>query len=119
MHELVDAIYGQGNTTSVERIHPHRLAAFLAVLAIGTQRSVEFSTPAGLNLNAERYYVLTCAALSLAPIITEAMCATVQAMFLINCYLVSNTRKACEESWLTIGLMARLAVRVRRASVSS
>ena len=113
MDELIDKIYGPTNMPSLGNIHPHRLALFFGIMAIGHQRSVEFATAGGLNLNAERYYVLACAALSLAPIIAEAMCATVQALFLVLCYLGCGTRRACEESWLLIGVMARVGFRVR------
>lgn len=113
MEEVMDKIYGQSNMPSVERVHPHRLALFLAVLAIGHQRSVSFNAGGGINLNAERYHVLACAALSLAPVIAEAMCATIQALYCINCFLGCGARRTCEESWLLIGLMARIAFRVR------
>jgi hypothetical protein len=112
--EIIDKIYKQSNMPNIELIHPHKLALFLAVMMIGTQHSVEFATLGGLNLNAERYYVLTCAALSLAPIIAEGMCATVQALFLVNCHLYSNSREGNEESWLIIGIMARIALKVCR-----
>lgn len=113
----MESIYGPSNVPSVEHIHPHKLAVFLGILAIGHQRSVDFETPQGLNLNAERYYVLSCAALSLAPIMAEAMCATVQALFLIDRYVWSSTRRACEELWLLIGVMARVALRVSRRRI--
>ena len=104
---------------SVGSIHPHRLALFFGIMAIGHQRSIDFATANGVNLNAERYYVVTCAALSLAPMIAEAMCATVQALFLVMSYLGCGTRRGCEESWLLIGMMARVAFRVRGTTTDS
>ncbi|EKM49978.1 uncharacterized protein PHACADRAFT_213749 [Phanerochaete carnosa HHB-10118-sp] len=112
MEDLIGSIYGSSNVPSVEHVHPHKLAVFLGILAIGHQRSVDFETSQGLNLNAERYYVLSCAALCLTPIMAEAMCATVQALFLVDRYVWSSTRRACEELWLLIGVMARVALRI-------
>lgn len=112
MEELIDKIYGPAHMPTLSNIHPHRLALFFGIMAIGHQRSVDFATAGGLNLNAERHYVLACAALSLAPIIAEAMCATVQALFLILCYLGCGSRRGCEESWLLIGIVARVGFRV-------
>ena len=115
--ELIDKIYDTSSEPNAGGVHPHRLALFFAILAIGHQRSADFATSAGggLNLSAERYYVLACAALSLAPLAAEAMTASVQALFLILCYLGCGTRRGCEESWLLIGIMARVGLRVRPA----
>ncbi|KAF7798671.1 hypothetical protein EIP86_009895 [Pleurotus ostreatoroseus] len=58
-----------------------------------------------------KYYVLACAALSLVPIIAEAMVPTIQAIFLVNSFLHNNNRVSAEESWLLTGLIGRLAFR--------
>ena len=63
-------------------------------------------------MQSERYHALSCAALSLAPIISEAMCATVQALFLSNAFLFTTVRVASEECWILVGLCGRLAYRV-------
>ncbi|KIP10047.1 hypothetical protein PHLGIDRAFT_125875, partial [Phlebiopsis gigantea 11061_1 CR5-6] len=111
---LIDEIYGTSGEPNAGGVHAHRLALFFAILAIGHQRSVDFTTSAGggLNRSAERYYVLACAALSLAPLIAEAMAASVQTLFLVLCYLGCGTRRGCEESWLLIGVMARVGFRI-------
>lgn len=65
------------------------------------------------STRAERYHALSCAALSLAPILSEAMCATIQALFLCNAFLDTNARVASEECWIMVGLCGRLAYAVR------
>ena len=93
----------------MEHIHAHRLAVFFGMMATGVSRSFE---PDAM-MQAERYYVLACAALALTPLIAEAMAATIQGLFLINAFLCTTTRVSSEESWLLIGLCGRLAFRVR------
>lgn len=64
------------------------------------------------TMQAERYHAMSCAAISLAPIISEAMCATIQALFLCNAFLFTSVRVASEECWLIVGLCGRLSYRV-------
>lgn len=106
--EILDRIYCVPDSPSVDHIHPHRLSVFFSVMAIGVSRSFE---PTAVQ-QAEMYYVLACSALSLCPLISEAMVATVQAVFLVNAFLCTSTRVSTEESWLLIGLCGRLAFRV-------
>ncbi len=109
MKEVLDRMYDFGEIPNLDRLHPHRLAIFFGVMAIGASRSFEIAAAA----QAERYYVLACATLSLAPIIAEAMCATIQALYVINSFLFIMARSSSEESWLIVGLCGRLAYRVR------
>lgn len=109
MKEVLDRMYDFGEIPNLDRLHPHRLAIFFGVMAIGASRSFEIAAAA----QAERYYVLACATLSLAPIIAEAMCATIQALYVINSFLFIMARASSEESWLIVGLCGRLAYRVR------
>ena len=58
------------------------------------------------------FYILACSALSLTPIIAEAMVPTIQAIFLIKAFLHNSNRVSAEESWLLTGLIGRLVFRV-------
>ena len=114
-NDILDSIYGPSDYRTVDHIHPHRLAVFFGLMATGVSRSFE---PDAMQ-QAERYHVLACAALSLTPLIAEAMTATIQAVFLINAFLCTTILVSVEESWLLIGLCARLAYRVRKQISSS
>ncbi|KAJ3527260.1 hypothetical protein NM688_g8153 [Phlebia brevispora] len=105
--DIFDRIYGYGEVPCLNYIHPHKLAVFFAVMALGVMRIATADT-----MQAERYHVLSCAALSLVPVISEAMCATIQALFLINAFLFTTVRVASEESWLLVGLCGRLSYRI-------
>ena len=107
---LIRPIYGQSNMPRIDAIHPHRLSLFLGMMAIGTAHSGNVA--AVMNPAAERFLILACAALSLSPILAEAMTATVQALYMINGYLFTSTRVGCEEGWILIGIMARIGDRV-------
>ena len=110
--DIFDRIYGYGDVPRLEYIHPHQLAVFFGVMSMGVVR-VDTSD----FMQAERYHALSCAALSLAPIISEAMCATVQALFLSNAFLFTTVRVASEECWILVGLCGRLAYRVSGSPV--
>lgn len=106
---IIDGIYGYVQGLNVQAIHPHRLALLFGILSVGSLRNME----CGLSeINATRYHVLACSAISLAPIISEASCVTVQAIFTIHAFLASKIRGASEENWLLVGIMTRLGHRV-------
>ena len=106
--QILHRIYASSETPTIDQIHPHRLAVFFAVVAIGASLNPEPSA----DQQGGKYYVLACAALSLVPIIAEAMVPTIQAIFMINSFLHNNNRVSAEESWLLTGLVGRLAFRV-------
>lgn len=108
-HEVLQRIYGPPGAPSVGQVHPHRLAVFFGVMAIGTALDFE---PNACD-QAGGFYILACSALSLAPMIAEAMVPTIQAVFLIKAFLHNSNRVSAEESWLLTGLIGRLVFRVR------
>ncbi|KAJ3528064.1 hypothetical protein NM688_g8044 [Phlebia brevispora] len=105
--EILPRVYGASDVPTVDHIHPHRLSVFFGVMAIGASLSFEPNACP----QAGKYYILACSALSLAPLISEAMVPTIQALFLINAFLHSNNRASAEESWLLTGLSGRLILR--------
>ncbi|KAG2011562.1 hypothetical protein CC2G_011664 [Coprinopsis cinerea AmutBmut pab1-1] len=70
------------------------------------------------DLAARTYSALARAAFSLDPILVEATCATVQALFLIVRFIYNADRDRNEERWLITGLNCRLAHMVKRDSAS-
>lgn len=107
---VINPVYGYSQIPTVESIHPHRLALLFGILSLASLQKVG----CGLrDLSAKRYYILACSAISLAPIISEASCATIQAIFTCHTFLHSSDRGASEENWLLSGIMSRLAYRVR------
>ncbi len=106
--EILQRIYGFPRVPSVGQVHPHRLAVFFGVMAIGASLSFEPNA----SDQGGSFYVLACSALSLVPMIAEAMVPTIQAIFLIKAYLHNSNRVSAEESWLLTGLIGRLVFRV-------
>ena len=105
--DIYDRIYGYNEVPNLDYIHPHKLAVFFGVLSLGVRR-----IDAADTIQSERYHALSCAALSLAPLISEAMCATIQALYIANAFLYTTVRVASEECWLLVGLCGRLSYRV-------
>lgn len=110
MTTIIDQIYNYPQVPTVESIHPHRLSLLFGILSLASLRSMNDALS---DINATRYHILACSALSLAPILSEASCVTIQAMFTCHTFLYTSVRGASEENWLLLGMMARLGYRVR------
>lgn len=105
--DICDRMYGCNEIPTLDYIHPHKLAVFFGIMSLGVMR-----IDAADTIQSKRYHTLSCAALSLAPIISEAMCATIQALYLANAFLFTTVHVASEECWLLVGLCGRLGYRV-------
>lgn len=101
---ILEPLYGHF-APNLDRIHSHALSVFFILLASGRLYD---SMPSTLFI-AEQYYALARAALSLDPILNEATCWTVQALFMSIGYIFQSNRTSNEARWLLTGLTARAA----------
>ncbi|KAF8159717.1 hypothetical protein B0H34DRAFT_655640, partial [Crassisporium funariophilum] len=101
---ILEPIYGGGFPTPAF-IHPHRLSVFFIILANGLMVEPHASS---MKI-AQHYYALSRAALSMESMVSEATCATIQALFSMIRYLYIADRTATEERWLITGITARIA----------
>ncbi|EAU90302.2 hypothetical protein CC1G_12055 [Coprinopsis cinerea okayama7 len=103
---ILDVIYANGQR-SLDHIHSHRVSVFFSILANGAVFDQQEEKTS--DLAARTYSALARAAFSLDPILVEATCATVQALFLIVRFIYNADRDRNEERWLITGLNCRLA----------
>ncbi|KAG6899879.1 hypothetical protein C0993_005849 [Termitomyces sp. T159_Od127] len=103
---ILDPIYGSEGYPSTDSLHSHRLAVFFMVLANGNLYDESHPDAAAV---AEQYYALARAAFSLDSILLEVTCATVQALFLVFCFVYNSSQSDKEERWLLTGLTTRIA----------
>ncbi|KAG6889960.1 hypothetical protein C0992_003440 [Termitomyces sp. T32_za158] len=103
---ILDPIYGSEGYPSTEGLHSHRLAVFFMILANGNLYDESQPDAAAV---AEQYYALARAAFSLDSILLEVTCATVQALFLVFCFVYNSSQSDKEERWLLTGLTTRIA----------
>ena len=90
---------------------PHLLAVLYLVFAVGAL--VDLTLPP-CSIEAEKYYRLGRAALSLKSIFDSPNCETIQAISLMSGYhSLCNTRHTAESAWALISLAARLSHSVR------
>lgn len=91
-----------------EELHSHQLALIYLVLAIGSHLGTDIDGKS----EGEKYYLLSCAAMSLNPIVKESTSASLQALFVMVQYFNCVDSPACERRWLLSGVMYRLAYSV-------
>lgn len=118
-HELIDQtmapIYdflgGKAPSGSHAPFSPHRLAVLFLAFSLGSLVDLN-SLPD--SEEADQYYELGRAAVSLQSIFTTTELSTVQALALMSTYhLQGNRRYSADEAWQLLGLSARLAQSVR------
>jgi hypothetical protein len=114
MANIMNPIYGSTGDANIDTLHPHRLSVFFILLATGVLYE---NHPTSLIL-AEQYHALARAALSLEPIVNEATCAAVQALFMMIWYIYSSDRSNNETRWLLAGVCCRMAQAVSKESPS-
>ncbi|KAL0579153.1 hypothetical protein V5O48_002834 [Marasmius crinis-equi] len=91
-------------------ISPHRLAVLFFVLAIGAQ--VDLASPP-FSVDAENYFVLGKACLSLRSVFSSKELETVQALALASIFLNhGGPRNSLETAWTMLGLCVKLVHRV-------
>lgn len=103
---ILNPIYGSEGYPSTDALHSHRLAVFFMVLANGNLYDESHPDAAAV---AEQYYALARAAFSLDSILLEVTCATVQALFLVFCFVYNSSQSDKEERWLLTGITTRIA----------
>ncbi|KAI0345766.1 hypothetical protein BDW22DRAFT_1389654 [Trametopsis cervina] len=113
---LLHSVY----TTPLSTLMPHRLGMLLMVLAIGA--AVDLESPNGKQTG-EHYYHLARAALCEIPVMDDTSLDAVQALFLMEWYLLtySDNKKALEHAFGIIGLAVKLShtIALHRDSVRS
>lgn len=111
MNTVICPIYGTSDNGSVsfDSIHSHHIAVFFVVLASG----VYYAQHPQALVESQQYHALARAALSIDPMMREATCATVQALFMIMRFVYISDRTSSEERWLLSGLVARVSQIVR------
>ncbi|KAI0032055.1 fungal-specific transcription factor domain-containing protein, partial [Vararia minispora EC-137] len=119
--ELLPLFYGEadaralGSAGPLPSATPHDLALLFVILCYGSL--VDDSLPAAPdNPEAERYYLLTRAALALDPVTDQPpSVSTVQALSLMGIYqgLVANEH-SIEKTWTLFGMATKLAQSVHR-----
>jgi hypothetical protein len=105
MNNIISPIYGNAGIANLDTIHSHRLSVFFILLASGCT----YDSQPSATLRAEQYYALSRAALSLDPILQEATCATVQALFMMVRFIYNTDRTSNETRWILTGLCTRVA----------
>lgn len=116
--EIFDYIYLPGRETpSLEIVDPHQLALFFSILAHGALFARN-SVSAPTNTQ-ERYHVLACSALSLAPITRGVTLSTIQALFSIIRFLYHSVKATDEENCLLSSLAFRAAQMVSFSMLSA
>jgi hypothetical protein len=120
--ELLPLFYGEADARSphaagtLAAATPHDLALLFVILCYGSLVD-ESLPPAPENAEAERFYLLTRAALALDPVTDQSpSVSTVQALSLMAIYqgLVAN-ENSIESTWILFGMATKLAQSVRLA----
>ncbi|TFK75639.1 hypothetical protein BDN72DRAFT_757359 [Pluteus cervinus] len=104
--ELIPAVYKQSSDT----YGPHDLALLLIVLGIG---SLVDLTLEPYNLEAQHYYRLTRAAMSLQPVLAEQSMVTIKVLHLMSIYNgMSGKESNLEQSYTLLDLAGQVALRI-------
>ncbi|KAI0699104.1 fungal-specific transcription factor domain-containing protein [Cytidiella melzeri] len=105
---LIHSVY----TTPLSALMPHRLGLFLMILAIGSCVDLDGAHREHDSKQlAEHYYYLARVALCEIPLMDDTSFDAVQALFLMEWYLLSfsDDKKALENAWGILGLTVKLA----------
>ncbi|KAL1745949.1 hypothetical protein HDZ31DRAFT_35219 [Schizophyllum fasciatum] len=107
---VLPAVYKQAGSQSYG---PHELALLLSVLALGALVDL---TQGPYNLEAQHYYHLTRAAISLQPVLTDQSMATVKTLHLMSIYNgMSGQESALESTYNLLSMAGQAALRCYRA----
>ncbi|CAL1714732.1 unnamed protein product [Somion occarium] len=101
---IFDSIYVSGEIV-LDRIRPHELSLFFAILAAGLLWNNE---PSAAYVR-DQYDALARAAFSLAPIAKSVTCTTSQVLFCMVRFLNNVYRTCAEECWLLHGINVRIS----------
>ena len=109
--DLMPAFYGRADTSDLTTGEdgPHDLALLLIVFAVGAL--VDLSLPA-YNAEAQRYHILSRAALALQPLVEKASLNTVKTLHLISIFNgMSGKESNMANTYTVLNLASRIAQR--------
>ena len=109
MQNIMSKLYSASDLPVWDSLHSHQLAVFFLIMAIGIAWKSDLAED---RIEAEKFYSLGLASLSLDPVTRVATSWTIQTLFLMNQYYAFMDRPGSERRWLMTGLMTRLAVSV-------
>jgi hypothetical protein len=104
--ELLTLIYHGSRSLAI----PQQMAVLYLIFALGAL--VDLDLPP-YNYEADHYFDLACAAMSIKPLFEQPTAVTVQALMLLSCYYTHGGRRfSMDSGWNTVSLASSISQRV-------